>query len=49
MSGNPYFYSLRECKSFCVNGIIHRLLGNTTNALLHVEDRAPVETDLSAT
>jgi DNA replication protein DnaC len=39
----------RECKSFCVNGIIHHLLGNTKSALLHVEDRAPVETDPSAT
>jgi len=25
------------------------LFGNTENTLLHVEDRAPVETDLSAT
>jgi hypothetical protein len=39
----------RECKSFCVNGIIRHLFGNTKNTLLYVEDRAPVETDPSAT
>jgi hypothetical protein len=38
-----------ECESICVNGITHHFFGNNKNTLLHVEDRAPVETDLSAT
>ena len=41
--------NIRECKSFCVNATTHHLFGNTKNTLLHVEDRAPVETDPSAT
>jgi hypothetical protein len=43
-----YHYS-RKCESICVNGITHHFFGNNKNTLLHVEDRAPVETDLSAT
>jgi hypothetical protein len=44
-----YCNSRRECESICVNGITHHFFGNNKNTLLHVEDRAPVETDLSAT
>jgi hypothetical protein len=44
-----HYFGNWECESICVNGITHHFFGNNKNTLLHVEDRAPVETDLSAT
>ena len=49
VSRETFLAGNRECESICVNGITHHFFGNNKNTLLHVEDRAPVETDLSAT
>jgi hypothetical protein len=36
LKGWDFGQKKRECKSFCVNGIIHHFFNNTKNALLHV-------------